>query len=234
VGVRNVKFSSKFESLEKVYYRVLRLHCKFPAVDERVSAELSALEQVLTLWPEEEAQCKMFQSKMGQAEAIQPAKRPKFDSLQPRIPANLSQTGEEKGEPDWIVEAICRSSCSLEKHLQPYLRGFGKRDLGTGSHCNSSQRNAPSSQVSSQGDTGARSESSPQQTVVKYLVSNPCKIPAMGTFAQNPRVLKVAWKAIQKVLMVTNIPAQRGTSHLLGSWLIFCSGLHVIVDCKWD
>jgi len=208
VGVRNVKFSSKFESLKKVYYHVLCLYCIFPAVDERVSAELSALKQVLTLWPEEKAQCKMFQSKMGQAEAIQPAKRPKFDSLQPRIPTNLSQTGEEKAEPDWIVEAICRSSCSLEKHLQPYLRGFGKRDLGTGRHCNSSQQNAPSSQVSSQGDTGARSESSPQQTVVKYLVSNPCKIPAMGTFAQNPRVLKVAWKAIQKVLMVTNIPAQ--------------------------
>jgi hypothetical protein len=89
-------------------------------------------------------------------------------------------------------------------------------------------------QVSSQGDTGARSESSPQQTVVKYLVSNPCKIPAMGTFAQNPRVLKVAWKAIQKVLMVTSIPAQTGMSHLLGSWLIICSGAHVIVDCKWD
>ncbi|KAH9560019.1 hypothetical protein CY35_06G085600 [Sphagnum magellanicum] len=220
VGVRNVKFSSKFESLKKVYYHVLCLYCIFPAVDERVSAELSALKQVLTLWPEEKAQCKMFQSKMGQAEAIQPAKRPKFDSLQPRIPTNLSQTGEEKAEPDWIVEAICRSSCSLEKHLQPYLRGFGKRDLGTGRHCNSSQQNAPSSQVSSQGDTGARSESSPQQTVVKYLVSNPCKIPAMGTFAQNPRVLKVAWKAIQKVLMVTNIPAQTDID-VLELWIQF-------------
>jgi hypothetical protein len=108
----------------------------------------------------------------------------------------------------------------VEKHLQPYLRGFGKRDLGTGSHCNSSQRNAPSSQVSSQGDTGARSESSPQQTVVKYLVSNPCKIPAMGTFAQNPRVLKVAWKAIQKVLMVTNIPAQMDID-VLELWIQF-------------
>jgi hypothetical protein len=87
-------------------------------------------------------------------------------------------------------------------------------------------------QVSSQGDTGARSESSPQQTVVKYLVSNPCKIPAMGTFAQNPRVLKVAWKAIQKVLMVTNIPAQTGMSHLWFmvdylQWTTCYCGLHV-------
>jgi hypothetical protein len=78
---------------------------RFPAVDERVSAELSALEQVLTLWPEEKTQSKMFQSKMGQVQFY-------ASSTQKGI---VSWQDCKRMHPSALVSTMRLSVCSVDR-----------------------------------------------------------------------------------------------------------------------
>jgi hypothetical protein len=78
---------------------LLVLFHRFPAVDEWVSAELSALEQVLTLWPEEKTQ-----SKMGQVEFY-------ASSTQKGI---LSWQDCKRMHPSALISTMRLSVCSVD------------------------------------------------------------------------------------------------------------------------
>nr|XP_024365719.1 uncharacterized protein LOC112277514 isoform X2 [Physcomitrium patens] len=208
LGVSNAISKKCFpdhESLKRIYIWVSALHTKFLYVDAWLNVRLSALGRALRVQEEDTLWEREVNDEAGKG--ARSAKRPRLNSYTTNLlPRNFLETEREDSE--WIVEALCRSSVSLEKYLLIYLslndtkRGRPKKGVATGS-----KQKAPPETISSH-----------RKILVSYLAKHPSQIPNLASLCQNKTVLQVACEGI---LESSTKPFSIGGSDIFEVWFQF-------------
>ncbi|KAG0615962.1 hypothetical protein M758_5G079600 [Ceratodon purpureus] len=204
---------SKLEALNKIYIWVSALRTKFPPVDTWVGIGLSGVGRALRVHEEDALWEREFTNEEADKGA-RSAKRPRLSSSTTSALPTMS-LGAEREDPEWIVEALCRSSVSLERYLMLYL-GFNDTKRG---RPRKSQATGSKQKVSSEVVCLHR------QNVVSYFAKFPSQIPNLSSLCWNTSIYQVACESIQEA--ATNTSLTHG-SDIFELWFQFLEKLREV------